>query len=174
MILIALPVATLILCFALRAPWKMVAMLFFFVPLVAAIAVLAYPADRGFALVSTDFLRAVIGSYFFAVVSFGYCPAAVGSIAYRLIRASSAPNRFRRQTLFEAGALIGALIGTGIMVIMTLVEARARSAPNQALSQNLKAWGVTGLVAGAVSGLLVATYTTPTSPESPHDQNSAA
>jgi lysylphosphatidylglycerol synthetase-like protein (DUF2156 family) len=173
-ILIALPVATLILCFALRAPWKMIAMLFLFVPLIASIAVLTYPTDRGFALLSTDFLKAVIGTYFFAVVSFGYCPAALGSIAYRLIRASSAPTRFRRQTLFEAGAVIGALIGISIMIIMILVEAKVRSAPNQALSRDLKGWVVTGLAAGAVSGLLVAAYTTPRSPESPHDQKSVA
>jgi hypothetical protein len=172
--LIALPVATLILCFALRAPWKMIAMLFFLVPLVAAIAVLAYPTDRGFALLSTDFLKAVIGTYFFAVVSFGYCPAAVGSIAYRLIRESSALTRLRRQTVFEAGAFIGGLIGISIMLIMTLVAAEARSAPNLPLSREIKTWVVTGLIAGAFSGLLVAAYATPTSPESPRDQRSEA
>ncbi len=160
-LLVALPAATLILCTVLRTPWRLVALLFLFVPFAAAVTAVVCPPDRAFPFLSIDFAKAVAGVYFFALLSLGYLAPLLGSIAWSLVRASSVASRVGRRTLLGTGAIAGAVVGLITMLLFTLASERLQSPRLVGLIRELKGWGVVGLVAGALSGVLVAVYSTP-------------
>jgi hypothetical protein len=145
-ILLAPAAVTLGICLLLRVPWRLIALLFLSVPLVASVAELV-PPGRGYPVVSTDFVRAVADAYLFALISFGYFPTFLGSIAWRFIRARS--SRFTGSTLMSMGILLGALAGLASMLIVVFVGNAQRETTT---------WAIVGLVAGGYSGLLIAFF----------------
>ncbi len=154
-LLLFMPAATLLICILLRTPWKLVLLLFFFVPLVASLVAIL-PPDRGYPVFSTKFLRALMGVYVFAVMSSGYFAPLIGSIALWVARLASLPARLTPVRLLVGGVVIGALVGSAVM--MGLDAYWAGFLPEQQFLQGFLIWAFTGLAAGAVSGALIAVY----------------
>ena len=145
-ILLAPPAITLGLCLLMRVPWRLIALLFLSVPLVASVAELVLPG-RGYPVVSIDFVRAVAGTYFFALISFGYFPTFLGSVAWRFVSARS--SRFTGSTLISIGILLGTLAGLASMLIVVVVGGA---------QFEMTTWAIVGMVAGGYSGLLIALF----------------
>jgi hypothetical protein len=138
-------------CILLRVPWQLTLLLFLFVPLVADVALVVITIDRGHAVFSLGSLYAVIGMYPLALLSFGYWAPLLGSLAWYLVKIGSGSNLLARATLTSIAVLLGALVGLVTMLLVTRLSTGAI----------MMEWVFVGMIAGAVSGYLVAAFSTP-------------
>jgi hypothetical protein len=168
LLLIALPTLTLILCVALRVPWKLIALLYLLVPFIAAVMV-ALLLNVEVPTHPLHFAGTALAVYPLALLSLGYCPLLVGAIAWFLLRPTSIATGSNRKVLLAGGSALGAIAGLAIMMgiawitgIETPALAMNRGATsNLSLRQFLMWWGFVGLVAGTVAGALIAFYLMP-------------
>jgi hypothetical protein len=66
LVLVTPPVVTLSLCWWLKTPRSLVALLYLSVPLVASVAMVILFPERDYSVVSASFVRAVLGIYIMA------------------------------------------------------------------------------------------------------------
>ena len=149
---------TILVCLATRAPKPLILWLFLFVTLVADLVFLLYPG-RGFSVWSFDFVRALIGVYPFALVTFSYPAPLLGCLGWYFLKRTSLATFLSRRVLYASCSVLGSALGALLMLVVTLIMQSQGSLDSaQKLYSLMVEWGVNGATCGAVAGLLVAVY----------------
>jgi len=162
LVLLFPPVLTLGLCLWLRTPWKLVALLYLFIPLVASAAMLIVFPERDYSVLSFSFVRAVLGIYIVALFLLGFLSPLFGALARFLVLTALRKFSPRRWWLFAGGTVAGATFGAALLA--ALAATNKYGPPGDFYHARIILL-FAGAMSGGVSGLFVAAYSCPTQDE---------